>query len=290
MIKAFDDYTLLAGSHGRRGSIWRGPDHLLIVEGAGALYALNESYRRIDYENIQALSLVRTQRYGWLLAAFVAPMAIAALILMVIIGSGASVSEVLAASMIFGLPLVLIPFVLLVVHLARGRTVRCTLQTAVQSLRLRPLTREAWARSVIAQIAEICRSHQNVAESPPPPVVSATSWQAAPVGPLPVWSGSPVIITAAVIVFLWGAVLAGELFVGGAGYLVVDLFLGLIATLAAIVALVVAMRHQSPTGLQAMLWATSGMGVLIGFCSLVYASCTSGFSSSGVPTTVRCPL
>src|SRR3954470_14240776 len=155
MTKSFDNYTLLAGSHGRRGSIWRGPDHLLVVEGGGVLFALTETYRRIDYENIQALSLVRTQRYGWLLAAFLAPLVIMALILLIMTLAGAGTSELTTVTVILGMPLLLVPFILLVIHLARGRTVRCTLQTAVQNLRLRPLTREARAEKVMAEITGI---------------------------------------------------------------------------------------------------------------------------------------
>ena len=96
------------------------------------------------------LGRVRTQRYGWLLAAFIAPLALMAAILLIMILAGAGSTEMTAVTMIFGVPLLLVPFILLVVHLARGRTVRCTLQTAVQNLRLRPLTREAKAQEVMA--------------------------------------------------------------------------------------------------------------------------------------------
>src|SRR5690348_4321998 len=118
MTKSFENYTLLAGGHGRRGSIWRGPDHLLVVEGGGVLFALSETYRRIDYENIQAMSLVRTQRYGWLLAAFIAPLALMAAILLIMILAGAGSSEITVVTILFGVPLLLVPFILLVVHLA----------------------------------------------------------------------------------------------------------------------------------------------------------------------------
>src|SRR5215212_5206770 len=104
MIKTFQDYTLLAGGHGRRGSIWRGPDHLLVVEGSGVLFALTESYRRIDYENIQALSLVRTQRYAWLVAAFSAPLIIMALILVAMVVFGADTSLITGVTLAFGVP------------------------------------------------------------------------------------------------------------------------------------------------------------------------------------------
>jgi hypothetical protein len=272
MTNSFENYTLLAGSHGRRGSIWRGPDHLLVVEGSGVLFALGETYRRIDYENIQAMSLVRTQRYGWLLAAFIAPLALMAAILMIMALAGAGSTEMTTFTIIFGIPLVLVPFILLVVHVARGRTVRCTLQTAVQNLRLRPLTREARAQEVMAQITGICREYQGGTLPEPPqadPAAAPPPWQAAPRGDRPLWNGSPAAIAAGVTVLLWGVVLAGELFVGGAGYLVLDTILGAIATVAAVVALVFAMRLHSPTALQVALWISSGLGILTGFCALM---------------------
>ena len=272
MIKEFENYTLLAGNHGRRGSIWRGPDHLLVVEGGGVLFALSESYRRIDYENIQALSLVRTQRYGWLLAAFLSPLLLMGIILFAMAASGAGTTEMSVVMLLFGMPLLLIPFVLLIVHLARGRTVRCTLQTAVQNLRLRPLTREAKAQRVMAQIAELCRGHQGETVAPQPenvPLAAPQPWQVTPAGTLPVWNGSPAVIVAGIAVFLWGAVFAGELFVPGTGYITMDILLGTVATIAAVIALVFALRHHSPGGLQASLWISSGLGLLIGFCGLV---------------------
>ena len=272
MTKSFENYTLLAGGHGRRGSIWRGPDHLLVVEGGGVLFALSETYRRIDYENIQALSLVRTQRYGWLLALFTAPLALMAIILLGMTLAGAGGTEFTVVTILLGMPLLLVPFILLVVHLSRGRTVRCTLQTSVQNLRLRPLTREVKAQQVMAAINDICREYQGGTLPEPPqhaPTAVPPPWQAAPPGPRPLWNGSPAAIAAGVTVLLWGVVLAGELFVGGAGYLFLDTILGTIATVAAVIALVFAMRLHSPVALQVALWISSGLGLLTGFCALM---------------------
>jgi hypothetical protein len=218
------------------------------------------------------MSLVRTQRYGWLLAAFIAPLALMAAILLIMILAGAGSTEMTVVTILFGVPLLLVPFILLVVHLARGRTVRCTLQTAVQNLRLRPLTREAKAQEVMAEIAVICREYQGGTLPEPPqydPTAAPPPWQAAPRGDRPLWNGSPAAIAAGVTVILWGVVLAGELFVGGAGYLVLDTILGAIATVTAVVALVFAMRLHSPTALQVALWISSGLGLVTGFCALM---------------------
>jgi hypothetical protein len=280
MIKTFEDYTLLAGSHGRRGSIWRGPDHLLVVEGSGVLFALNESYRRIDYENIQALSLVRTQRYGWLMAAFSAPLVLMALILTGMVVFGADMAVITGVTLALGVPLLLVPFILLVIHLARGRTVRCTLQTAVQNLRLRPLTREAKAERIMAEITSICREFQaGVVPSPETSAAAAPpAWQAVPAAAWAPWNGSPAVIVAGVIAVLWGAVLGGELFVPGAGYLLLDGFLAMIAVVTGVIALVFAMRYHSPTTLQVALWLYSALGLLVGFSGLVGIGISAGMA------------
>lgn len=153
MTNTFENYTLLAGSHGRRGSLWKGPDHLLVIEGGGVLFALSEQYRRIDYANIQSLGLVRTVRYGWLIAAFAVPAVLFA------IGLIATLDQAIGFSIAFGVPFTVF-LTLLIIHLVKGRTVRCSLQTAVQVLRLRPLTREAKAQRVLDELAQLCRHHQ----------------------------------------------------------------------------------------------------------------------------------
>jgi hypothetical protein len=94
-------------------------------------------------------------------------MAVTGLILSATLGSGSDADAVTSIPVLVGLAFLIVPAVFLAVHLARGRTVRCTLQTAVQSLRLRPLTREPKAQRVIAEIAEICREHQRSMASPP---------------------------------------------------------------------------------------------------------------------------
>ena len=60
MKKAFGDYKHLAGK-GRAGSLWEGPDHLLYIESAGVFLAFSESYKRIDFGKIQAISIARTR-------------------------------------------------------------------------------------------------------------------------------------------------------------------------------------------------------------------------------------
>jgi hypothetical protein len=67
---------------------------------------------------------------------------------------------------------------------------------------------------------------------------------------------------------VWGVVLAGEFMVAGAGYLMLDGFLGMATLTAVLIALVFAMRGRSPAGLQVALWACGALGLLTALCAL----------------------
>ncbi|MFZ4765345.1 MAG: hypothetical protein ACOYMN_10365 [Roseimicrobium sp.] len=264
MVKSFENYTRLAGSHGRRGSLWRGPDHLLVIEGRGLLFAFSEHYRRIDYANIQALTWARTSRFGWLAAAIGLPT------LLLGLGVASSLGGAPAYTVGFGGAFAVF-LGLLIWHVTKGRTLRCSLQTAVQSLRLRPLRREPSSRMVLQEIAELCRMHQS--DLPPltdglapPPLPSDL---APPAGTKPLWQGSPSALAAGALVFLWGLTVSAELFVGGSAFLLCSLSLGLLAACTTLVALVLAMRHRSPLALLVSLWMSTILAVATGFAILV---------------------
>lgn len=263
MTNTFENYTLLAGSHGRRGSLWKGPDHLLVIEGSGVLFALSEQYRRIDYANIQSLGLVRTVRYGWLIAAFAVPAVLFA------IGLIATLDQAIGFPIAFGVPFTVF-LTLLIIHLVKGRTVRCSVQTAVQVLRLRPLTRETRAQRVLEELAQLCRHHQG--DAPARDAGALPQDSGAPLPPLtgkPIWRGSPAVLIAGATVLLWGLALMGELFIGSMGYLALNASLCTVAGAASVIGVVVAMRHHSPGGLLASLWISLILTMLTGFMALV---------------------
>ncbi|MEY4485322.1 MAG: hypothetical protein RL693_2774, partial [Verrucomicrobiota bacterium] len=154
MRKNFENYTLLSGNHGRRGSLWKGEDHLLAVEGSGIIYPYLEQYRRVDYKNIQAISYVLTKRYWLILVALLFP------ILGLAVGAALAVSAE-RNPIAITLGVILLPFLcILILHLALGRTCVCTLQTAVQNMRLKPLTRINKAKPVLGEIEALCLLHQ----------------------------------------------------------------------------------------------------------------------------------
>jgi len=261
MIKAFDSYSLVAGSHGMRGSIWRGPDHLLIVEGKGFLLPLSENYRRIDYQNIQALGTTRTSRFVWLTVILA--------ILTGLLGMGFyAMMDDRNLSLVAGLPFGLM-LILLLLHLGRGPTCRCTLQTEVLSLRLRPLTRLRKAVKVLADIEQLCLEHQkdismSMAAGEMPSGMTA---RVRPPGAKPPWPGSRWLLAAGAGLCLWGAVLAGELFIPGAAFTVLNITLALAGLTLLIIAFVHVFRYQAPQGLKPImtmalvLQGLTGMGL-----------------------------
>lgn len=251
MKKTFDDYTLLAGSHGSRGSLWLGKEHLLVIEGRGWVLPISEVYRRVDYANIQALGITPTSGYVWI--------AIAS-------GLGAGLFGLFTAlawgeepflPISLGLPAVLL-LVLFVLHLMRGPTCTCTLQTAVQVLKLRPLGRMRTAIPAMERLEVLCREHQGAMPEPQAlagSVAAPLPPMAAPMaGVKPPWAGSSWVLGAGAGALVWGMLLAGELFVNGIPYTLLQLGVGITAFLLGVLAIVRALRMQVPGPLGVALW------------------------------------
>jgi len=278
MIKAFNSYTLLTGSHGKRGSIWRGPDHLLIVEGRGMLLPLSEHYRRIDYQNVQALTSMRTSRYAWL------AVLLAVLAVLLALGLYASLDEAHGLQLFAGVPFVLV-LTLLILHLAKGPTSRCTLQTAVMTLRLRPLTRWRKALKVLTEIEQLCRQYQGQmpeGDSIPQEMAPAPQPSFLQISSKPAWPGSKLLLSTGGLVALWGVVVCGEMFVPGVVYTMVNAALWMAAFVLIIMSLVRALRYQTPAGLLPVLWTSLIMQLVIAlgaYMGLIAMGFISGFRS-----------
>ncbi len=258
MIKSFENYTRLTGNHGRRGSLWKGEDHLLAVEGRGIIFPYSEHYRRVDYKNIQAISYVLTKRYWLILFAFLIP----------ILGlAGGAAIAVSAENIPIAITLgaIMLPFIaMLILHMVMGRTCICTLQTAVQSMRLIPLTRLKKSLPVLHEIEALCLLHQGgMPKEISDAEVSVDTAVHIP-GGKPFWQGSRWVIAAGVTLVLWGAVMAGELFVNEMWFLVLDMLLGASAFICSIVSLTKAVRHRTPEGLMPTLWGSLVIEVIGG--------------------------
>lgn len=264
MKKQFADYTWLAGNHGGKGSLWQGPDHLLVVEAKGLVMALSEVYRRLDYKNVQALTLTETKRYTWMGLL----LGLGALIFGVL--TWATRDQEVFIPLSLGLPAVLL-VILLTVHLARGRTCACTLQTAVQVLRLKPLTRVQTAQPVIERLEALCMEHQKglavVEMGAAAAAAAAAAGHMAPFAPRyasaaglkPRWAGGTWVLLAGLLSVGWALALAGELFVDGLFFTVISMLVGGASAVIAIIALVRANQFKIPGALAGSLWGGLGM-------------------------------
>ena len=103
---------------GRRVQLWRGEDHLLIVDWDG----YREHYKRINYRDIQSIVVRRTSE------ALIANIVLGVLVLLFValgLGVGDTVGMVILFVLagIFGL--------ILLVNLLQGTSCKCQLRTAV---------------------------------------------------------------------------------------------------------------------------------------------------------------
>ena len=269
MKKAFDDYTLLAGGSGLKGSLWKGPDHLLVIEAGGFLLPFREIYRRIDYKNIQALTLTETRAYIWKALLITLPLMIIMAIAISIISSRGFHEAGWALSVA-----VLTLSVLLAMHLIMGRTCVCTLQTAVLTLRLKPLKRKAKSTAILEELGDLCRHHQG----PMPDELPAAAGPSPMLfGNKPEWLGSILVRNTLIMALLWGVLLVGELFVDNVTWLILDIMLLPVVFFMAIPSLVKVSRARSPGSLQVSLWcllATTLLGAGV-FFGMFFASAVS---------------
>ena len=249
MKKTFDDYTLLAGHSGLRGSLWQGPDHLLVIEARGFLFPYREIYRRIDYKNIQALTLSRTRGIIWIslllglaLAGFAAGLAYA-----INTGGFGTAAKVLTV------PVALLT-ILLSNHLLRGKNCICALQTAVLSLRLKPLKRARKAQAVLQQIEDLCRQHQGAMPPEAAMLQQSPSIMPSQIGIKPEWRGSKLTQWTLILLLLWGVMFAGMLFANSMAYMLSNIGLALVLLMLIVAAIAKVMKHRATGGLAGILW------------------------------------
>jgi len=202
MKKTFGEYRYIAGSARVRGSVWEGADHLLYIETKGYPAACLESYRRIDYARVQAITYGRTSTWAWNLAWQI----------LVTLACGFMVAQFwlkkeqwpafftgeLGGSAVLLLPVVLLA---LIINGFRGPTCVCHIQTAVQSLRLKPVCRVRDAKKLASRIAAACQQHQGGGTVTQEQLLSIPAFDP---GPFALQMKRPFIRTPALI---WGFVL-----------------------------------------------------------------------------------
>lgn len=272
MKKAFGEYRWLAGRGRYGGTLWLGGDHLLVIENSGFILPFRESYRRIDYRNIQAITYAPTKTGAALMVVM------AVLLAFLAWGILANLNDVPAASIFFGV-LAAPVLIALIAHLARGATCACHLQTAVQVLKLRPVNRIRTARHVLAQLDPLCRAHQSGLPAEPPASLAAGQEAGpamppgAPTVPLPMsmkppWQGSRLATAALGVSAFAGAIGLGELFVQGVPYYLFDVVLSVASIVLIIAAAARIVRFRAPPALKSSIWGLvilNIIGLLVGY-------------------------
>ena len=126
--------------------LYQGADHYLQVSSTG----FTESYKRFYFRDIQAIILERKRGRLWWSLLFA--------LLVYLFAAAATVSSYLAAA--FHWTTASVFFIALVVNWALGPACACYIRTAVQTERLRTLTRLRTGRAFIRRTAELVGAHQ----------------------------------------------------------------------------------------------------------------------------------
>ena len=268
MKKAFGDYQRVSANG--KGSLWVGPDHLLVIESMGFLLPFSEKYRRIDFSNIQDLSWTTTRRRARFSVLF-------GIFLAIVIWGLIANRDSLPALVIWG-ALTLITATILLVNVARCPTVDFRVRTAVQLLRLRSVTRQRKAEALIHSISPHCLAHQAPlpGSSTPEAVPPTTALASAPsiAGIKPTWPGSKLVLWALLIQALSGLLTVTDVFVPSSAFTLGEFAVGLTAMVLIVAALTRSLRFQLPDALKTALVGSTilyGIGFVLGIVIFISA-------------------
>lgn len=211
MSKSIEGYQPLLSQRGS-GSLWLAEDHLLMIETSCLLLCTKETYRRLDYGNIQAILQTPSSRGAWmtaLLALLTLALGIPGLTV-----SGNQDTDTFIRILLFAGALLFL--LILIVHLSKGPTTTLVIQTAVRPWRLSPAIRDSHARKVIeAILPRIQQAQQHLTvvsdttliQAPPKP-------EAPPVILEPAGAASPhrLSMPAWICLLAYSLMMVGELF------------------------------------------------------------------------------
>ena len=258
MRKRFDQFELLHSGGSSRGSLWLGPDHLLVIETSGFLLAFHEKYRRFDYDRIEGVFWSETRR----------PRLAAGVWTGVLAFSAAMTATGLAADRLWQVVLFGIWAVLGAIFTAfewsSGPRGRCHIRTAVGTFPLRAVSRARVARKAADLLVARCREAQDLlvgfrAKGTAEPSASAVPLTAnppkkaarAPADPKPPAVAAYLGYGAAVVV---GILLLAQVFGGGAPWVVVMTALVTLAAMLGLLLAVLRSRGFADTGSAAAWW------------------------------------
>lgn len=260
MKKRFDIYEHLAG-----GTLWEGPDHLLFIERVGWPLAFTETYRRIDYSKIQAITYARTRWFVFLLVFL--------LLLLALLSWGLwATRDTTPGLVIFG-ALTAVAFVMTIVHLVRGPTCVCKIQTAVQVLKLRSLNRLRPTLRCVARLTQLCLQHQGgqavspelLAAADATPVTTNSVSAAMPSllrGPKPPYPGSLLVKIGLPLLIVGGLMMLAEPFIQHLGFFFAAGVVGGSADILVLLALAWMSRYTLPVSLKISLWGAMANVIL----------------------------
>lgn len=286
MKKAFDNYRYVIGGRRLGGSVWEAPDHLLVVESGGFLMEFVESYKRIDFKNIQTIGYARTNVRTWVTVASL--LMIAPAVYWVISGWTDMSVEVF-----FGLLVGIPALIMLIVNLVKGPTVVFKIQTAVQLLKLKPVKRLSQAQKLAGRLTELCRHHQRemAGLAPLPAVMQAPAAVEQKLkGVKQPYQGSKMVKYGVIILMLAGAAAVGEAFLQNVVYLALHATLAAVAGTLCVAGLARNFRLEMPSALTGALWGAVVNSVLIGIAMYGMLMGAHFLSLEENPSQLRNPL
>lgn len=273
MAKTIDGYDLLL-KRGSRGSLWLADDHLLVIETSCFLLCYRETYRRLDYANIQAVTHCKSPR-GVILHVVIGLLLAVWLTVLLTIGTDGGPGTLLAV--VWGV----ISLGLLVIHWVKGPTCNLVVQTAVKPWRLRMVSRQKHADVVLAALESRCGEAQvDLAGAP-----SEAPGEAAPavvddsprvVGP------HPVALPAWICLLAYAVMIAGEMMWNE---LPATLLMLVFSGAAFILLLMATNRGGGANAVGGRGWLLSGLGVLAidvaaGYL-IIFSTMMQGFAAGG---------
>ena len=211
MPKAPEGYRPLL-NRGTRGSLWLADDHLLVIESTRFLLCIRETYRRLDFHNIQAILHAKSQRGAWITGLCIAAFCIA---LVIIASSGFSPSPSWFFAGLFAVP----ALAALIGNLIMGETRSLIIQTTVHPWRLRMVTRRNHVLKILATLDPLCQAAQQqialaigAARTASTPSGTSTTPLPPPLAPPPPVQGvHPLALPAWLCFLAYACMMGGEL-------------------------------------------------------------------------------
>jgi uncharacterized integral membrane protein len=271
MPKAPEGYQPLL-NRGTLGSLWLADDHLLVIETTRFLLTIRETYRRLDFTNIQAVLHTKSQRGTWLVVLFSCILC-ASLIILALAGFDSRPAQFAAGAM--ALP----TLIALATHFIKGQTSALIIQTTVRPWRLKMVTRHSHVLQVLTALEPLCREAQkDIATKSPTPDPAATS-AFRPFPPVPPPSADappslagahPLAIPAWLCLLAFAAMMGGELIWNSMAATL--LMIGFAA--ASFTLLMIAFTRGGGS------LATGGRGVFLFGLSMLGASLVAGYAAA----------